>query len=390
MPFRPRAWVVAGALSVVAVAWVWSRADPDRVFTRAQADARAGRFNHASAGLERLARLRPPTPADRLLRAQVAGARDRVDVALDELRSIPDDHPLGPLARLAEGQFEARRGRLPAAEAAFLKTLARQPDCAQARRELVYIYSVQRRLDRLDGQLAALAELGALDREHLIHWGRVRHINWSPAADLPGLERYVAADPDDRPSRLSLAEAQVRVGRLAEAESTLAPLPAADLDARVVRVRLAEARDDPEAAAALLNGDPDDHPGLAYLRGQHALSRRDGPAAVRHFRASYARQPHDRATLHGLARALVLTGDDDSARPLMDEVRLFDRAGVLIAEADAGKGRDDPALARRLGLAIAALERPAEARAWLRRAIAADPLDAEAQRALHRLGPHSP
>jgi predicted Zn-dependent protease len=324
------------------------------------------------------------------LRAQVAGARDRVTDALTELRAIPDSHPLGPLARLAEGQFEARRGRLRAAEAAFLNTLARQPTCAQARRELVYIYSVQHRLGPLDEQLAALADLGALDREHLLHWGRVRHINWSPQSDLPALERYVAADPDDRPSRLALAEALMRVGRLDEAEFTLAHLPAADPDARVLRFRLAEARNDPMAADALLDGGPADHPGLAYLRGLRALARHDNTAAVCHLRSALASQPHDRATLSALAQALVVTGDAEAARPLMDEVRLFGKVGALIAQADAEKGRDDPALARRLGVAIAALGRPAEARAWLRRAIADDPLDAEAQQALQRLDAEQP
>src|SRR5262249_9613149 len=153
---------------------------------------------------------------ERLLRGQVAAARGRVDAAVRELGAIPDGHPLAPLARLSVGQLEARRGRLRAAEAAFLATLATAPDSVPARRELVYLYSVRRRLRGLDGQLNALAGPGALAVTPRVPGGMVRHVEWAADTDRAALERYVKADPGDRHSRLALAEALRMTGHPAE------------------------------------------------------------------------------------------------------------------------------------------------------------------------------
>ena len=133
--------------------WAWRPGPaigsaPDWLYGRAQAEARAGRYERAAVYLDWLARLRSPTPYVHLLRAQVAGARGQTDAAVAELGAIPDGHDLAPLARLSEGQLEARRGRLRLAEAAFLAALRLNPKVVQARRELVYIYSVQQRLHR--------------------------------------------------------------------------------------------------------------------------------------------------------------------------------------------------------------------------------------------------
>ena len=175
---------------------------------------------------------------------------------MTELRAIPDEDSLAPLARLSEGQLEARRGRLRAAEAAFRATLKLTPQCTQARRELVYIYSVQLRLPELDEQLDALSEQGQLDLQHLLHWGMIRHTEWAGEHDMVGLKRYLAADPDDRYSRLALAEAQRQPGQITAALETLAPLSDSDPDARAARAALALASGDLPAAEALLAGGP--------------------------------------------------------------------------------------------------------------------------------------
>ena len=377
--------VVAVILLIAAVAVPLLDSDPERLFLEAQADAKAGRYEKAMRMVKSLRRLRPPLPRDHLLEAQVAGGLDQIDVAVKALDAIPYSDPLGEVAHLSLGQLEARRGRHRSAETAFQQTIANWPKNTQARKELVYIYSIQRRLDRLDEQLEALERLGALDATHLLHWARVRHDRWSAAADLGPLLRYVAAEPEDRSSRLSLAEALVLLGRYDEAEGALNPLDAEDVDALVVRVHMAEARNDLAALDRLLAQGPSDHPELARVRGRLALFHRDPSAALEHFQIARKQGPFDRPTTSGLATALTMLGRTGEAKALNEEIERFDQLGALISDASVAPDQIKPSAAREIGTLMAALGRTTEARAWLKQAISGDPLDRQAHQALYRL-----
>ena len=181
----------------------------------------------------------PPNSVERLLRAEVAHALDDDDRALDELAAIPDADAGAPLARHRAGQIEIARGRARPAEARFLDAIRLLPDGVKPRRELVYIYNIQRRQAELDATLGELLRRETLDFPYVLHWTKTRNTPWNPRGDLPSLERFVAADPGDRWSRLSLAEALRRLDRLDEARRVLAPLPDSDPDARAARVLLA-------------------------------------------------------------------------------------------------------------------------------------------------------
>ncbi len=381
---RPWSLTLLAALALGGAAWARIGSDTQRLYERAQAEARAGRFEQAAATLERLDRLRSPTPVIRLLRAQVSGARSNTEAAVTELRAIPDGHPLAPLARLSEGQLEARRGRLRLAETAFQKALKLNPRNVQARRELVYIYSIQQRLPEVDEHLNALSEMGAMDLTHLLHWGMIRHSEWAAGTDMGALERYLAADPEDRHSRLALAEAQRRTGRAAQAVETIAMLPESDSDARATRARLALGRGERAVAEALLAGGPVDHPALAQLRGQLALSRRDYREAIHHLRIALAAEPGDHALKYNLAIALTAAGDAAAAEPFQAAFRRYDDLGKLMIEVK-NDGLKDPTLPHRVGQACIDAGRPLEGRAWLNLAIARNPLDADSLGALSRL-----
>src|SRR5262249_35997320 len=153
------------------------------------------------------ARLRQPTSVDRFFRARADVGLKREEEALAELAHIPDDHAVGPLARLMAGQVEIRQGRTRAAEAELLAALRKLPRAVQPRKELVYIYNIQHRQAELDEQLAALLDLDALDFQYILHWTKTRNTIWKPSGDLPALQKFVAADPADRWSRLALTEA---------------------------------------------------------------------------------------------------------------------------------------------------------------------------------------
>lgn len=381
-----RLWPVSivAALALGTAAWVGLQAGPDWLYGRAQAEARAGRFGRAAAYLGWLDRLRSPTPYVRLLRAQVAGARGQTDAAVAELSAIPDAHVLAPLARLSAGQLEARRGRLRPAEAAFLAALLLNPRAVQARRELVYIYSVQQRLTSIDAHLDALSEMGELDLTHLLHWGMIRHSEWAAGTDISALERYVAADAEDRHSRLALAEAQLRTGRADEALKTLAPLPESDPEARAARARLALQRTELEVAETLLAGGPADDPALVQIRGQLALGRGEYREAVRHFRVALAARPGDHALIYNMAIALSAAHDATAAEPYWRAFRRHDELGKLLLQVKKD-GLEDSTLPRRIGEACIDAGRPLEGRAWLNHALARSPLDTDVLAALHRL-----
>jgi predicted Zn-dependent protease len=368
----------------------WHQVSPDQLYSDAEKAYQSRRYDEADALLNRLARHRSPTSVDHYLRALVAVALQRDEAALAELAAIPDDHPLAPLARLRAGQTEIRRGRTRPAETAFLAALKLLPRAVQPHKELVYIFNIQHRQAELDQELIALLELNVLDFQLVLHWTKTRNTIWNPSGDLPSLEKFVAADPSDRWSRLALVEALRRLGRLDEAERALAALSSSDPDAQALRALIAMDLGDFGAAESLLADGSQDDPVLARLRGQLALKRRDGPGAVRHFRVALAADPIDRTALSGVGTALRMVGQPEAAQPYLEAASRHDQLWRLVARAATAEGERDGRLRHELGMACAAAGRRQEARAWLKLAIQRDPLDSEGQQTLYELEHGSP
>lgn len=376
---------VAGAAALVIGLARASRPDGDALLGRAQEDFRAGRLGAATTVLDRLARRRPPTALDRFLRAQVEAARGRHDLARHHLEPIGDDEPIAPLARLLQGQAEVKVGRLRAAEAAFRRAVVIQPRFVQAHRELAYIYCLQHRFDELDAELDALSGLGELPASYVLHWTKMRNTNWDAAKDVDELRRFVRADPDDRASRVALAEALVKLGRLDEAAGVAAMLPTDDPRSISIRARLALERGDRVALDSILGASPADEPSLAVVRAELAVLRGDKLAALDAYRIAERGASFDRRVAAGLGRVLTLLGREAEAEPYLARVRGHDRLGQLVARATASEAAHDLDLRVELGRACADLGRAAEARAWFESAIAENPLHAGAQRALATL-----
>jgi Flp pilus assembly protein TadD len=358
----------------------------DAVWEQAQVDLRANRLDRVGRAVAHLERLREPTPLDRLLRGQLAVALGRADQACAELSRVPDDHGLAAQARLLAGQIELRRDRFHRAVEALREAVRLDPKLVQAHRELIYIYGFQLRRADLSAEFLALSKLTDLSFSELFDWGLLRSESWEPSAAAETLARCVAADPGDRWSRLALAENQRKMSRLDQTEATLAALATDDPAAIAARVRIALERHDGAAAERLLGSGPSDDPELARLRGRLALSRRDAAAAARHFRIASRAEPESREGLSGLIAALTILGGAKALQPLRDLAARCERLDRLIQRAASEAGRADPDLPLRLGAACAALGHDAEARGWYKVAIARDPLDSRAQRALFRLG----
>ena len=84
------------------------------------------------------------------------------------------------------------------------------------------------------------------------------------------LERYVDADPDDRWSRLALAENYRRMGRSEDARAALSGLPRSQPEVIDVLARIELDRQAVDEAEQLLATGPVDDPQLARLRGRLA------------------------------------------------------------------------------------------------------------------------
>ena len=359
--------------------------NPDALWTQAEQDFMAGRYERVDSALEKLRRLRQPTPLDWFLRAQLAMARNNDDQALDDLTHVPDDHYMAAQARMLAGQTELRRDRVRVAEEYLHAAIKLDPRIVQAHRELIYIYGMQLRRTELSAMFMALSKLSELTYDNVFHWGLLRNNSWEPGEAVAILARYVAADPSDRSSRLALAENYGRLDRFDDAKAILAPLR--DDDPRKIELLalLALDHEGQDEAQRLLSMGPRDDPLLARLRGRLALMRRDIKQAIADFRIAYAADPENRDTIYGLIAALELSGDKKAALPLREYAGRLDRLNSLIQRAAVPAARGNPDLMRELGAACAALDRKGEARAWYKLALDFNVLDSEAQQALFRL-----
>lgn len=374
------------ASSVLAAGCGAGAGNPDVLYENALGAFESGDRARAAAGLEQLLRLRPPTPRDHGLRARLAMAENRGDEALAALAAIPDDDPLGPWARLTTGQLELRRNRLRDAEENLRAALRLDPELVPARRELIYILGMHARRRELDEALETLAAQSRLTYRETWIWCMVPDlIWWLPGEHVETLLPCLEADPDDRYSRLALAEDYRRLARYDDAEMILRPLPDDDADARSLRAQLALERGNQDATAALLAGGPPDHPALARLRGRLALAARDADEAVRQFRIAYEAEPDRRESHANLSRALLLAGEDEAAEPLVQAVQRYDQLATLLLRAEDEDGAGDRRLLKDLAAACEAVGRIPEARAWYALVVAIDPLDREAQQALYQL-----
>ena len=389
-----RIWLVLGSLALAGITYaLWlsrrpveiSQESAEYTVKNAQSLWSNGHLDPAEEMLAYLSRTKHRvTLAERLLRAQIAKERGRLDDAIAALDGVTESDPDIATICQARGLLEFARDRAGPAEAALLEAVARNGTLSEARRGLVDLYAIEGRRDDLSAQFRALAKTGVLTFDDLYLWCLGRRQGLGPAEFASKLESMLANDPGDRNLRLALAENQRRLGRLDEAEASLASLRAEDPLARAARARLAIDRGAVELADRLLAEGPSGHPALERLCGRLALGRGD-VAAVSHFRAALAEDPDDRDTLFGLGQSLRASGRASEAAAYLEAARARDHVDWLIQNARASREHDDPKILSSIGDACLALGRLAEAQGWYRLALARDPLAAGVQKRLFDL-----
>jgi tetratricopeptide (TPR) repeat protein len=384
-----RTVLAVGILAAFGAGAAWRglvRPDPERIWREAEASIQAGRPVQALSGLRRLESLRSAAPQDWLLRAQVLSALGRDNESLAALHHVQDDHPLAAQAWFMAGRLERQNHRLGRAEAAFRRAIELNPGLVKARKELVYLFGMQLRRREVDAEFRALSRLTALSHHDLFTWGLTHFTVWGPdIAD--DLESFIRADPGDRYSRLALATLLVDAPEMeSRVERTLEPLSHTDLEATALRIELRPNHGRIEEAMAMLKDAPAGHPELARLRGRVALMRGDHPAAIHHFQEALSNEPYDRVSLADLGKALLLSGDKTRAQAYLARARRLDDVYNLINQVRKPSEENQAPDLTLLGRTCEAAGLLDEARGWYLLAIGRDPLDAESQQALRRLG----
>jgi tetratricopeptide (TPR) repeat protein len=377
--------ILAGGLGAGWLA-VWGRPDPDRLWNEAESAFLAGRWDRARESLRRLERLRPRTPLDWLLEAQLATADERFDDALAAIARIPDDHTMAAQAHLLAGRIERQRRRIRKAEAAFRHALAIKPGLIEAHHELIYVLGIQSRRPEVDAEFRALAGLTTLTHHDLFTWALTHFSQWNPDI-VEDLDGFIKADPEDRYSRLAVVELLLE---RPDAESYIAqildPLRDTDPDALALRINLAFNLGRYEDAERLLASAPAGHPRISRIRGELAMRRHDLDAAIQHFQDALSAEPYDRVSPMQLAQALRLKGDVVAADAHVERVRRLNRVYNLIVRVRSPKHENQVSDLAELGKACEDAGLTDEARGWYGLAIATNPLDGSAQQGLHRLG----
>jgi tetratricopeptide (TPR) repeat protein len=363
---------------------VRAHSDPAELAAETRLALRDRNWDRAEERLARLAQRRPPTADDMVLRAELELGRGRPDQAIGLLTGIPESDPHAASARLVAGQIEKSRDRARGMEALFREAIRLDPKLAAARRELIFLYGMQARRADLNAQYRALAELEPLGYDDVFLWMNSFENRWINDLIRSHLERYLAADPGDRSSRLALAGVLVRYNDLEGAEALLRPLPDADPDARVLRARIALSRMRMDEVRSIMNRGPTEHVDLALLRGQFAVRLKELATAAREFRIALRLDPTCREALEGLSAVLKQLGDREGADSAQRQAELWRRLTNLLQMAHVQHIRDK-ALFTQLGETCESLGQFPEARAWYRLALDQDPLDPAVQKSLYRV-----
>lgn len=359
--------------------------DPDAIWQVAENQINQGRAADARRGLDRILSLRSPTPADWMLQGQIEVAEDHREAALASLGKVPDDHPLAPQAAYMIGRIERERNRLRYAEQAYNRAVRLKPDLIPAHRETLYILGMQSRRKEVDARFRALSRLTELNHHDLFTWGLTHFTVWGPdsAGDLEG---FIAADPDDRNSRLALAAMLIdQPGEQERVEKALAPLPDSDPDALSLRAELKLNHNQIDEAVAMLEKATAPSRRMASLKGRIALLKGNADQAIRDFQSALNDEPYDRVTIADLAKALVLKGDRAAADRYFARGRKLDAVYNLLNKISRPNQENQALDLKNLGRACEEAGLLDEAKGWFTLAISRDPLDSEAQRALHRL-----
>jgi tetratricopeptide (TPR) repeat protein len=277
-------------------------------------------------------------------------------IRMSPLERMPDDVPVLPLARYAQGYAQLAAGHYDGARAALRRAAADDPLVADpAARSIPIMRAVAALRDGRLAEARALVDAAAPPGSSEAH--RIRGlIRWASGDVDRSLEQFTLAidrNPRDERSRLARARVLSSAGRHADAErellATIRLFPESvlahwwlGLDYEQLD-RRADARREVEAAAA---GAIAGRARLLAALGRLAAAATDVPAAIEAFRRGVDTDPNDPAAHAALAGALLQQDRADDALVEFVAALLIDpldgraHAGIGRIHLDAGRHAD--------------------------------------------------
>ena len=223
------------------------------------------------------------------------------------------------------------------------------------------LYAKQVRRNELREQYLALSRTVPPQFEDVFFWTIAMEDVWINDTIREDLERFLAADPGDRLSRLALAAVLLSTDKVDLCEQTLAPLGVGDDDARVLLARLALKRMQIDRVRQLVDQGPPDHPGLELIRGQLAMRSNAPAVAARQFEVALKEDSNNIEALQALSLVYRQLGRPAEAAECRRRADLCRNLRDLAQEVNFPQGRFNLSLHKQLAETCEAIGRPAEA-----------------------------
>jgi uncharacterized protein (TIGR02466 family) len=266
----------------------------------------------------------PPQPAGRLQQALALQRAGRLAEAERVYRQIVAAEPGNAHARVLRAQVTAQLGQVERGLAMLEEAVRAWPDFVPALNGLAALSLQLRRLPAAEA--AARRALARAPHNAVAHfnWGQIQDAAGRPADAADSYRRALELSPRLAAARLPLAVALHRAGRLDEAAAAYERVPADDPGGFTARFNLGmlhEARREWGAAAACHRAAAEIRPEEAAPQLQlgnvyAAMGRPDD--AVRTFRRLLARHPAMVEAYGNLAKALWAAGDAEAALAACD------------------------------------------------------------------------
>jgi cytochrome c-type biogenesis protein CcmH/NrfG len=378
-------WLLAGGvlLGFVIAGWGvwfrWIRPSTEQLMKRGI--AAANRLNHEKAtGFFNAVLSRQPDHAQALLlRGQLARESGNLDQALASWQRVPDvPEADGSKARYLEGALHIDKGEARKGERLLLRSVELNASYLPPRELLLQLYVLQQRPADIRQQLLALREYRPWPMEELLLFSLARNEIENADASQPRLEKFVADDPDDIPSRLALAKCQATQGHDDEAvdllRSGLQRQPKDSRLAGLLAELLLHRSDQPAAAAVLAQANLDENADLILFRslGTYAADIHDWDRAKTYLERATARDPYDLASAYRLGLVLEAQGRAEEGSRYLVRAKWLDQLATNL-ELFAVKRHQERVEAARIAVEIARLlselDRPVEAVLWVKTAL---------------------
>ena len=329
-----------------------------------------------------------------LYRGQLARDRGNLDLALEAWRHVPNSPvKIGGTARFLEATVLIERKMARAGEQRLLKAIELNPTYLQPHEQLLALYVLQmRRADTLE-QLNQIQTLRGLQlHEMVLRTSAGEKINDTDQT-VEILQTFVAMDPDDTSSHVSLARCQNDAGRHEDAAKRLAEVLRRWPENEQVRGILIEsllALDRTAEAATLLT----EHPptGLSpstfwQSTSKLSVAERDLRRAAQCLEYTTKLDSTHQNTHYQAGLLFRQIGQEDKAKTFLARAALLDRLrqqATLALRAD--RKRVDLLIPVLVGVGeiLARLEQHADATNWYRLALSLAPKEERALAGLER------